>query len=418
MTILEDAINEIASKEVIKVATHEKIDVEKLLKAISTGQAVIMKREKAKPVGIGTPLRTKINVNLGTSSASINLEEELEKVSTAQKYGADTISDLSMGGDIDRIRKYIIKNSMIPITTVPIYQAVVEAKSLKDVSEDIIFKIIEKQIKDGISSIVIHAAFSLEDLENMKGKRIMGIVSKGGSFTASIMSNSSIENPFFKNFDYILDIVKDKDIVLNLGNAMRSGCIHDPVDEFQLSEIRKNKILAQRANNKGIQVILESLGGHIKASDIITWVQKHKELTNNRPLFMSGPIPVDFAVGYDHISAAIGGAFATGFGADYLCAITPAEHLSLPSVEDIKEGLIACRIAAHVGDSMKYGLNHLFNDDLEIAKNRFTKNWKKQFEHSIDPEKPKKKHDIEENVCSMCGKYCALSISKKILNIR
>ena len=214
------------------------------------------------------------------------------------------------------------------------------------------------------------------------------------------------------------ETVKDKDIVLNLGNAMRSGCIHDPVDEFQLSEIRKNKILAQRANNKGIQVILESLGGHINASDIITWVQKHKELTNNRPLFMSGPIPVDFAVGYDHISAAIGGAFATGFGADYLCAITPAEHLSLPSVEDIKEGLIACRIAAHVGDSMKYGLNHLFNDDLEIAKNRFIKNWKKQFEHSIDSEKPKKKHAIEATECSMSGKYCALSISKKILNIR
>jgi len=418
MTVLEDALNGIASDELIEVAFRERIEKNKLLKAVSNGQAVIMKRKDSHPLGIGYPLRTKINVNLGTSSASINIEEELEKVKIAQKYGADTISDLSMGGDIDKIRKEIINNSTLPITTVPIYQAVVEAKSLKNVSEDIIFKVIEKQIKDGICSIVIHAAFSLENLEEMKGKRIMGIVSKGGSFTASIMSDNSIENPFFKNYDYILDIVKERDIIINLGNAMRSGCIHDPVDDFQLSEIRKNKILAQRANDKGIQVILESLGGHVNASEIITWVKKHKELTNNRPLFMSGPIPVDFAIGYDHISAAIGGAFASGFGADYLCAITPAEHLSLPSVEDIKSGLIACRIAAHVGDSMKYGLNHLFDDDLEIAKNRFQKNWQKQYEHSIDPEKPLQKHGIEENMCSMCGKYCALSISKKLFEIR
>ncbi len=418
MTILEDACKGISSKEITEIATLEKIDSNKLLKAISSGQAVIMKRADAHPVGIGTPLRTKINVNLGTSSASINIEEELEKVKIAQKFGADTISDLSMGGNIDSIRKMIIKNSTLPITTVPIYQAVIEAKSLKNVSEDIIFKVIEKQVNDGISSIVIHAAFSLEDLDNMKGKRIMGIVSKGGSFTASIMSDNTIENPFFKNFDYILDMIQERDIVINLGNAMRSGCIHDPVDDFQLAEIKINNNLAQRANDKGIQVIIESLGGHVKASDIITWVKKHKELTNNRPLFMAGPIPVDFALGYDHISAAIGGAFASGFGADYLCAITPAEHLSLPSAEDIKNGLIACRIAAHVGDSMKYGLNHLFNDDLEIAKNRFQKKWLKQFEHSLDPEEPQKKHGINEDMCSMCGKYCALSISKKIFDIR
>ena len=418
MTILEDARNGISSKEISDIATLEKIDSNSLLKTISSGQTVIMKRADSHPVGIGAPLRTKINVNLGTSSSSINIEDELEKVKIAQKFGADTISDLSMGGDIDSIRKRIIENSNLPITSVPIYQAVVEAKSLKNVSEDIIFKVIEKQIKDGISSIVIHAGFSLENLEKMKGRRIMGIVSKGGSFTASIMSENSIENPFFKNFEYILDLIKEQDIVLNLGNAMRSGCIHDLVDEFQLAEIKMNNKLAQRANDKGIQVILESLGGHINASEIITWVQKHKDLTNNRPLFMSGPIPVDFAVGYDHISAAIGGAFASGFGADYLCAITPAEHLSLPSVEDIKDGLIACRIAAHVGDSMKYGLNHLFNDDLEIAKNRFLKNWEKQFKHSINPEKPLEKHGIDEDMCSMCGKYCALSISKKLFDIR
>ncbi|MBY9017901.1 MAG: phosphomethylpyrimidine synthase ThiC, partial [Candidatus Lokiarchaeota archaeon] len=302
-----------------------------------------------------------------------------------------------------------------PITTVPIYQASIEADSISNIPENLIFKVIEKQIKDGISSIVIHAAFNLETLNRMKGKRIMGIVSKGGSLTASVMKSNEIENPFEKNFDYLLEMVKEHDIVINLGNAMRSGCIHDRVDDFQLSEIKTNNKLAKKANKVGIQVILESLGGHINANDIIRWVKLHKKLTKNRPLFVSGPLPIDTATGYDHIAATVGGAFASGFGADYICAITPAEHLSLPTLDDIKEGLIACKIAAHVGDSMKFGLNHLFNNDLELSKNRFLKNWKKQFEYSIDPDEPKKRHLTNDAMCSMCGNHCALSISKMIL---
>ncbi|KKM83842.1 hypothetical protein LCGC14_1305180 [marine sediment metagenome] len=242
----------------------------------------------------------------------------------------------------------------------------------------------------------------------------MGIVSKGGSFTSSIMDTNSIENPFLKNFEYILDMLKEYDVVLNLGNAMRSGCIHDRIDDFHLAEIILNNKLAKTANDNGIQVILESLGGHVSAGDLTEWIKIHKKLSNNRPLFVSGPIPTEIGVGYDHIAAAIGGAFASGFGAEYLCAITPAEHLCLPSSEDVKQGLIACKIAAHVGDSMKFGLNHLFNDDLELSKSRFLKEWKKQFDYCIDPEEPQKKHSPSEEVCTMCGKYCALSISKKI----
>ncbi|MFX1259266.1 MAG: phosphomethylpyrimidine synthase ThiC [Promethearchaeota archaeon] len=414
MTILKEALRGNITRDMIKVAEDEKIDVNKVINFISKGQAVIMRRLKCKPVGIGLPFRTKINVNIGTSSSTISIKDEIEKVRVSQRYGADTLSDLSMGGNLDVVRNKILENSTIPITTVPIYQAVIEANSITNVSEDLIFKVIEKQIKNGISSIVIHAAFSLEILKKMKGKRIMGIVSKGGSLTASIMNANMIENPFLKNFDYILEFLKEHDIVINLGNAMRSGCIHDKVDEFQLSEIIRNSKLAKKANEKGIQVILESLGGHVNANDLINWIKIHKKLTNNRPLFVSGPLPIDLALGYDHIAAAIGGAFASGFGADYLCVITPAEHLCLPSIEDIKNGLIACRIAAHVGDSMKFGLNHLFKNDLELSKNRFLKNWKKQFELSIDPEEPKNKHPINENICSMCGSYCALSISKKI----
>ena len=415
MTILEEAVGNVISKEMRYVAEAEEIEVEKIRKLISKGEVVIMTRNNNHSVGIGYPLRTKINVNLGTSSSAIDLNEEYKKVEVAQKYGADTISDLSMGGEIDEIRKRIIEISSIPITTVPIYQAVIEADDISEINEDLIFKVVEKQLKDGVSSIVLHAGFTLSTLEALKGKRIMKMVSKGGSLTASYMKSNNVENPFLHNFESLLELIKEYDVVLNLGNALRSGCIHDKVDEFQISEIKLNNKLAKLANNSGIQVILESLGGHIAANDIIRWVKEHKKMTNNRPLFVSGPLPIDTATGHDHIAAAIGGAFASGFGADYICAITPAEHLCLPTLEDIKKGLIACKIAAHVGDSMKFGLNHLFKDDLELSKNRYLKNWKDQFEYCIDPDEPKRRHPTDGENCTMCGKHCALSISKKIL---
>ena len=415
MTIFEDSLNGTITSEMLQVAKDENIDPKEIMKNVSKGRIAIMTKKESNPVGIGYPLRTKINVNLGTSSSTINIDEEYKKVEIAQKYGADTISDLSMGGDIDEIRRNVLKISSLPITTVPIYQAIVEAGSISEVTEDLIFKVIEKQVQDGISSIVVHSGFSLETLNLMKGKRIMKVVSKGGALTASIMKSANIENPFLSNFEQLLDLVKDYDIVINLGNAMRSGCIHDKVDKFQLAELKTNTKLAKMANKFGIQVILESLGGHVIAKDIIKYVKQYKRLTNYRPLFVSGPLPIDTATGHDHIAAAIGGSFASGFGADYICAITPAEHLCLPSLEDIKEGLIACKIAAHVGDSMKFGLNHLFSNDLELSKNRFSKNWKRQFEYCIDPTEPEKRHPVSEEMCSMCGAHCALSISKKIL---
>ena len=414
MTIFEEALKGNITSEILQVAESEKVDSKEVIKHVSKGRIAIMKRDNFNPIGIGFPLRTKINVNLGTSSSTVNIDEEFKKVEIAQRYGADTISDLSMGGDIDAIRKNILNLSNLPLTTVPIYQAVIEADSISNVSEDSILKVIEKQIKDGVSSIVLHSGFTLDTLSEMKGKRIMKMVSKGGSLTASYMKSREVENPFLQNFEKLLELIKEYDVVLNLGNALRSGCIHDEVDEFQLSEIKKNNKLAKIANDYGVQVILESLGGHITAENIIKWVKLHKKMTDNRPLFVSGPLPIDIATGHDHIAAAIGGAFASGFGADYICAITPAEHLCLPTLEDIKQGLIACKIAAHVGDSMKFGLNHLFSDDLELSKNRYLKNWKDQFEYCIDPDEPKKRHPTNEEICSMCGKHCALSISKKI----
>jgi phosphomethylpyrimidine synthase len=416
MTILEEALKGNITEDFRHIAKEEKVDINTVIKNISKGQAVIIKRKGHTPLAIGSTFRTKINVNIGTSTTLVKIEEEIEKIKVAEKYGADTISDLSMGGNVDQIRKKILQNSNVPITTVPIYQAIIDAKSIENISDNLILKTIEKQLKDGISSIVIHAGFSLKDLNQMKGKRIMGMVSKGGSYTAAYMVDKLDENPFFKNFDNLLEILNEYDAVLNLGNGMRSGCIHDKIDEFQLSEIKFNSKLAKRANKRGVQVIIESLGGHALAKDLIKYLKFCRKITNNRPLFVSGPIPADFAPGYDHIAAAIGGAFASGYGADYLCAITPAEHLSLPSVDDVKKGLIACRIAAHVGDSFKFGLNHLFNDDLQLSNYRFQKNWRKQFECSIDPIEPQKKHPVGEDICSMCGKYCALSISQKLFN--
>ncbi|MFX1237768.1 MAG: phosphomethylpyrimidine synthase ThiC [Promethearchaeota archaeon] len=416
MTLQNRKIAKKLSEELISVAKEERIDLKNLEKNVNSGKAVILKRKGHKPVGIGFGLRTKINVNLGTSSSVHDVDQELEKVKIAQKYGADTISDLSMGGNIDEIRQKILKNSNIPITTVPIYQAVVEEGSLEYVSEDAILGVIEKHIKDNVSSIVLHAGFNLDDIQKMKGKRIMGMVSKGGSFTASIMSDSGSNNPFYTNFDYILDLMKSNDTVLNLGNSMRSGCVHDRIDELQFSEMLTNSKLAKRANEQGVQVILESLGGHINVKELIEWIQIHKQITNDRPLFVSGPLPTDIGIGYDHISASIGAAFASGHGADYLCTITPAEHLGLPDIEDIKNGLIACKLAAHIGDSMKFGLNYLFEVDLNIARNRFQRNWKGQFELSLDPDYLRCKYPEQKKDCSMCGKYCALSTSKRIFD--
>ncbi|MHA1988824.1 MAG: phosphomethylpyrimidine synthase ThiC [Promethearchaeota archaeon] len=416
MTILEDALKKYATDNLRWIAQEEKVDLKTVFKVVSKGTAVVIQRDNNNPVGIGYPFRTKINVNLGTSTSLSNFDEEIEKVKIAEKFGADTISDLSMGGNINEIRKKILDNSSIPITTVPIYQVLIEANSVKNITEEKILKTIETQLKDGISSVVLHCGLSLEELFKMKGRRIMGMVSKGGSYTAAYMVKNSKENPFIQNFDVILELLKEYDVVLNLGNAMRSGCIHDVVDEFQLSEIKANSKLAKRANKKGVQVIIESLGGHVLAKDLIKYTKLYKKIAKNRPLFVAGPLPTDFAPGYDHIVAAIGATFATGFGADYLCAITPAEHLSLPTVEDIKQGLIASRIAAHIGDSFKFGLNHLFNNDLNLSTYRYQKNWQKQFEISVDPTEPQKKHPINEDVCSMCGKHCALSISQQLFN--
>jgi len=404
------------TKEMKFVASREDISKTLLCEKVANGEAVIMVRDGHKPLGIGKGLKTKINANIGTSSDVIDVKAEIEKARTAEKYGADTISDLSMGGEIDQIRKMIMRNVSAPITTVPIYQTVVECGSFKETEIDDLMKMVKRHVDDGVSSVVLHVGFTLKTLRTLrKSKRIMGVVSKGGSMTAAWMLEHTRENPVAENFEEFLGILKRKDVVLSLGNTMRSGCIHDRSDKPQIEEIKRNSELAKKANEFGVQTIVEGMGGHVWINDIEPYVKLHNKITGNRPLFVAGPLPTDVAVGYDHIAAAIGGSITAGAGADYLCYITPSEHLGLPTADDVREGVVAAKIAAYVGDSIKYGLN---KRDMELAKMRKHQDWKGQFRYALECEKAMKIHSRSKSSkgCTMCGKYCAIEVMKKFLD--
>ena len=412
---LLDAAN--AGKEVqaiYAVAKAEGVRPTFLLKQVASGRVVILQRDGKQPVGIGESLRTKINANIGTSAEVFDPTEEAEKARVAEKYGADTVTDLSMGGPIDEIRRTISENTNTPLTTVPIYQAVVEAGSIKAITEYDLVQMIKKHVDEGISSIVIHAGFALDMLEKLRGvKRIMGMVSKGGSFTSAWMLQNNRENPFLSRFDEICGILVERDVVLSLGNTMRSGCIHDPMDGPQDEEIEMNAELARRANDLGVQVIIEGMGGHVSPNIIPDYVAHYKRKTDHRPLFVAGPLPIDIGVGYDHISGCVGGALAAGAGADYLCYITPSEHLALPNVAQVREGVVAFKIAAHIGDSLKYGPRA---EDKMLAEYRKARDWENQFRLAIDGDRAREIHlPNETKTCSMCGKYCAIAIMEDYL---
>jgi phosphomethylpyrimidine synthase len=403
------AKNGIVSAQMMEVASTEGIDPEIVRQRVAEGSLVIMTRGK-RSVAIGKGASTKVNVNIGTSSARIEPDEELEKAGIAEKYGADTLTDLSMGGGIRSIRQSIFQHTTLPITTVPIYQSVVE-QGIHSMSEDYILNMIEQHVEEGGSSVVLHC-IERDCIEQLRGhKRVMGMVSKGGSFTSIYMLTNDCDNPFIKNFNHIMDILKENDVVLSLGNTMRSGCIHDAPDTPQRRELITNMKLAKKANLAGVQVIVEGMGGHVQASEIADYVRLHKE-TGDYPLFVAGPLPTDVAVGYDHIAGAVGASMASGAGADYLCYITPSEHLRLPSVDDVREGLVAFRIAAHIGDSIKYGVQQR---DLKLAKHRAVMDWDGQMQYAIDADKPKSMCP-EVGPCTMCGDFCALAIMDEFLN--
>jgi phosphomethylpyrimidine synthase len=406
-TQVEQARNGKATAQMEEVAKTEGIDLLELLSSLAEGSVVIMCRD-GKSVGIGKGLKTKVNVNIGTSSLKIDTVEEVRKAVLAEKYGADTLSDLSMGGDISEIRNKIFENTTIPLTTVPIYQSVAETGLENMTEEDIIGNLV-RQAEEGISSFVLHCT-DRKTLGMLKEReRILGVVSKGGSITCAYMTINRCENPFVENFDKILGLMKKHDIVLSLGNTMRSGCIHDARDAAQLEEIRKNVELADRAREEGVQVIIEGTGGHVRADRIEEYVRFHKQCSQY-PLFVAGPLPTDVAVGYDHIAGAIGASMASSAGADYLCYITPSEHLGLPGPLQVREGLLAFRIAAHIGDSVKYGTS---DRDRELAVKRAELDWEGQMVNALDSEKARELAPLE-GPCTMCGDFCAIKIMKEI----
>jgi phosphomethylpyrimidine synthase len=389
------------------VARAEGIEPSVLLSSVAHGDVVIMRRGK-RSVGIGKGLRTKVNVNIGTSPLRVDPDEELKKAVLAEKCGADTLTDLSMGGDIGAIRARIFGNTTIPITTVPIYQAAAEI-GLENLDEDKLLRIIRHQAGEGVSSFVLH--FPDEEIltKYRKKARIMGVVSKGGSMTIAWMKLSGRENPFVTRLDDILAILKRHDIILSLGNTMRSGCIHDPMDPAQKGEMKLNAMIAKRAYKEGVQAIVEGMGGHVRADRIGAYVKRYKS-ASNAPLFVAGPLPTDIAVGHDHMAGCAGASIAAGAGADYLCYITPAEHLGLPGPEQVREGLIAFRIAAHIGDSIKYGPDMR---DRELARKRKDLDWEGQFSYALDGETARKLAP-SDGPCTMCGEFCAIKMMRNL----
>jgi phosphomethylpyrimidine synthase len=425
MTQLEAARKGIVTEEMEKAARLEKISPEELRKKIASGEAVLpcnVNHRGIKPIAIGKGLSTKVNANIGTSDAYPELDKELEKLEVAIKAGAHSIMDLSTGGDIDQVRKSIIKASPVMVGTVPLYQVLVETqkmgKGMIEMTADDIFAGIRKHCEDGADFITVHCGITLEVIDELKEKgRIMDIVSRGGSFITAWMLHNQKQNPLFDQYDRLLDIAKKYDVTLSLGDGLRPGCLADATDGPQIKELIVLGGLVKRSREAGVQVMVEG-PGHVPLNQIKANMQLEKTLCYDAPFYVLGPLVTDIAPGYDHITSAIGGAIAASSGADFLCYVTPAEHLGLPTIEDVKEGVIAARIAAHAADLVK-GVQGAWEWDLEMAKARKKLDWQKQIELSIDPEKAAKmrkdKNDESQECCTMCGKFCAYKLISEYL---
>jgi phosphomethylpyrimidine synthase len=420
MTQLEYAKNNMVTPLMRKIAREEGVSPEVLLKNIKTGKAVILKNlihNISKPCGVGLGLRTKVNSNLGTSTDKSSLKEELKKLDISIKYGADSVMDLSVGGNLRGIRKEILKHSTIPLGTVPVYEIAVGAQEksgsfLKFTPSDML-EVLNEQAKEGVDFFTVHSGVTQKNIQVLKkNKRILNIVSRGGAIIANWMHFNKKENPFYEYFDEILDIAFEYDVVLSLGDGMRPGSILDATDKAQIAELKTLGELAERAQKRNVQVMIEG-PGHVPLNQIVENIKLEKKLCHGAPFYVLGPLVTDVASGYDHINASIGGAIAASAGADFLCYVTPAEHLRHPSCDDVKEGVIASRISAHAADIVKNN-KQAIKWDREISLARLNRDWKKQINLSIDPGKAKeyrrKSQPQNKEVCTMCGKYCSIKL--------
>ncbi|MGB9668635.1 MAG: phosphomethylpyrimidine synthase ThiC [Thermosulfidibacteraceae bacterium] len=396
MTQLEAARKGIITEEMKKVAVKEEIDLEELRRRISEGTVIIpinKRRKWREPIAIGKGLSTKVNANIGTSSDYCNYDEELLKMKVAVEAGADSVMDLSTGGDLDYIRRLILKECQVMVGTVPIYQAAIEwkrkGKPFVTMEKEFLFDIIRKHAEDGVDFITVHCGVTLESMERMEREgRVLGVVSRGGAFIVSWMRYNKKENPLFEYYDELLDIAKEYDLVLSLGDGFRPGSVVDATDRAQIQELIILGELVQRAWEKGVQVMVEG-PGHVPLNQIEANILLQKRLCHNAPFYVLGPLVTDSAPGYDHIVSAIGGALAAWYGADFLCYVTPSEHLRLPTVDDVREGVIAARIAAHAADIAK-GIKRVIERDRSMSMARWNLDWETQFKLAIDPVKAKK----------------------------
>jgi len=418
MTQLEAAQTGIITDEMRIVADDENVDPEELRRWVAAGRAVIPFNKNhinGYPYGIGEPLRVKINANIGTSPDNVSLEHELIKLETVEQLGAESIMDLSTSGDLDMIRQEIIKHAKIMVGTVPIYQVMKEHyEESRPETIDTILETIDTHGRQGVDFITVHCGITREALPLVE-KRVMQIVSRGGSFLAGWMQRYNRENPLYEYFDDLLTIAGKYDMTLSLGDGLRPGAIADATDEAQLHELRILGELTDRSRRAGVQVMVEG-PGHVPIDQIKKNVELQKEICGNAPFYVLGPLTTDVAPGYDHISGAIGGAMAAWYGAAFLCYVTPAEHLRLPSMEDVREGVIASKIAAHSADIAKGNIKAQ-DWDRRFSEARFHFDWKKMFRMAIDERKPReyrrKSTHPGSQECSMCGEYCALKLRKK-----
>ncbi len=418
MGIIEKARRGVVSKNIREVSRKENVPLEGLLADVSGGRTAILAnrvRKNVSPVGVGKGLRTKVNANIGTSSDSSGIKHELEKLKICVSAGADAVMDLSTGGDIDRTRRAILENCPIPLGTVPVYQAIIETlkkkKALKDMDKELLFDVIEKHLADGVDFITVHCGITVQSVERLKNRdRIAGIVSRGGAFLVEWMAAGGRENPLYEEYERLISLAKKYDAVLSLGDGMRPGSVADATDRPQLQELVILGELAKKAVKEGVQVMIEG-PGHIPLNEVEANVILEKTLCEGAPFYVLGPLVTDIAPGYDHITAAIGGAVAAGAGADFICYVTPSEHLRLPSADDVREGIMAARIAAHAGDMAK-GLAGAIERDKEMSRFRAARDWKKQIEIAIDPEKAarlrRESMPATDDVCTMCGDFCAM----------
>lgn len=417
LTQIEAARQGIVTPQMAVVAQNEELSNEYILRMVAEGKIVIPWNHSRQPkaTGIGKGLRTKVNASIGTSSDIIDYGAEVAKALAAQEAGADTLMELSVGGDLDRVRREVIAAVDLPVGNVPLYQAFCEAARRygdpNKLDEELLFELIERQCEDGMAFMAVHCGINLYTIERLRkqGYRYGGLVSKGGVSMVAWMLANGRENPLYEQFDRVVAILKKYDTVLSLGNGLRAGAIHDSSDRAQIQELLINCELAEIGRDMGCQMLVEG-PGHVPLDEIEGNIQLQKRMSNGAPYYMLGPIATDIAPGFDHITAAIGAAQSSRYGADLICYITPAEHLALPNVQDVREGVKAARIAAYIGDMNKYPEKGR-QRDKEMSKARRDLDWERQFELALYPEDARairaSRTPDDEATCTMCGDFCA-----------